>query len=140
MKYNRMLLAALVLTFAVSVLFSASCKKKEEAPAPEPEKVVFSMVSPSEGQTFHHGDSVFIRFSTSFSTTLHGFEVKIVNESDNDAVVFDKHLHKHGTKIEIDTFWVNNVHHHSDMHLEIGAIKDHEGNKDIKEVHFHCHP
>jgi len=40
----------------------------------------------------------------------------------------------------INTFWVNNVKHHSNMVLHIDAMTDHFGAFEQKSITFHCHP
>jgi hypothetical protein len=129
--------------FAATALVFASCKKEEttEEPTPTPApKVEFTITNPTDGGTYHLGDTVWVNVHIDYATELHGYEASIVNTSNSDEVVWESHLHDHGDMFMVEGFWVNNVTMHSDMELRIEAFIDHDGNSETETVHFHCHP
>lgn len=127
--------------FCVGILFTTSCSREDEKqPTPTTESVKFTLTSQIEGKTFNQGDTVWIKMELSYSQGLHGYEATIKNKTDKNTVVFETDEHVHGNTATITAFWVNTVKNHSDMYLAVKAIKDHDGNGDTKEYHFHCHP
>lgn len=138
MKNKNVILLSL---FFITLAFATSCKPDDNnnTPSPSP-SVVFTVTSPEAGKAYMQGDTIRIKAKLSFETELHGWELELKNKADNNKEVLKVEEHTHEKTVEIDTFWVNNVTMHSDMELVIYAIKDHEGNKDSKEIHFHCHP
>jgi hypothetical protein len=135
---NTILIAVLFTASAVSI---SSCKRKDDNPTPSTptSTVTFSISSPTEGATFHLGDTVWIKGTAVSINQLHGYALTLTNKTTN-AVVLNADDHVHGTTVTLDTFWVNNVADHSDMRLQIDAEIDHEGNKESKTINFHCHP
>lgn len=121
-----------------SILLFTSCKKDEET-TPEV-TVTFSITEPVAGTEFGLGDTVHMHVHITGSAELHGYEVNLINTSDGDTVVYENHLHDHGTSYSIEDFWVNDVDVHSDMVLQVKAFIDHDDNFKVKNVNFHCHP
>ena len=127
------------MSIAVIALSISSCTE-DENPVIENPQVEFSFQNPSSGTMFHGGDTVFIRGTITYPKNMHGYELSLVNSSQNDTTVFTEHKHIDSKSIEINTFWVNNVKHHSDMELHIDAMTDHFGAFERKTIKFHCHP
>jgi len=137
MKTNKLTLIAILLAFTSSF---TSCKDDDTEPVIETPPVQFDISSPTTGSMYHLNDTVFIKAKISHTEELHGYEVSIVNISQNDTLVFNKHAHLDGTDFQIDEYWINNVSGHSNMKLIIDAITDHSGAKESSELSFHCHP
>lgn len=142
MKQNKYSTIILAFFLVASMALVSSCKKNDDDNTTSPtETFSMSVSSPEEGATFHNGATVNINAEISNDTEMHAYEVKIVNKSNNNEVVFSKQEeHMHSKTYTISESWVNNVTMHSDMELEITVYIDHEGNTKTKSVHFHCHP
>ncbi len=128
--FNKILiLAVIALTVSIS-----SCKDDDVIPAVE-----FDFSSPIVHSQYSLGDTVHIMGMISWESELHGYNLSIKNET-KDSVVFTKHGHEDGNMIHVHAMWVNDVDGHSDMSLTIDALTNHDGAKETKVIHFHCHP
>jgi len=123
---------------ATATLLVTSCEKDEHNHEPEPEKATITINTPTEMQTFEEDETVSITGKIEYSKGLHGYQIIIRQKSDN-SVKFEKDEHAHGTSINFNESWTNNLHGHNDMELEVIAILDHDGNTTSKKVNFHCH-
>ncbi len=132
-------LKSIALGFMVAAtLFATSCDKDEKTQEPELEKATITITTPTESQTFESDETVSITGKIEYSKGLHGFQIVIRQKSDN-TVKYEKDVHAHGASINIDESWINNLHGHNDMELEVIAILDHDGKTSSKKVNFHCH-
>ncbi|MCB9262859.1 MAG: hypothetical protein H6607_10835 [Flavobacteriales bacterium] len=138
MKTHKISLYTVIAAFAI-IIFQA-CKEKEVDPPITEKKVVFNFTEPASGQMYGLNDTVHINGTISYEDELHGYEVTLVNLSNNDSMVFNEHAHIDGKELTVDHNWVNNVTGHSNMELRIDAFIDHEGNMKSDTIHFHCHP
>lgn len=122
-------------TSIVVALGLTSCKNEENP------NVEIKITSPSNGATFHHGDTVKITGTITSNTELHGYDVIIKNLSAGTIVEEMEH-HDHGANLTINHQWVNNVMDHSDMRAIIKVVVDHSGNETevADSVNFHCMP
>lgn len=137
---NKSIYIFFIALISVSLTFT-SCKDDDVVVDPPADPVVsFDFSSPASGTMFGKGDTIFIKGTISYETTMHGYELSIFNVSQNDTMVFNKHEHMDAKTFNIDEYWINNVDHHSDMKLRIDAVKDHMGTTETKEISFHCHP
>ncbi len=134
MFINKLKFATLAL-FTMLTLVVISCTKDE--PEPETPKVTFTVNSPFEGQEFQHNDTVKITGKIEYSNGMHGYNITIRNKADN-SVLFESDQHIHGSLLEFNESWVNNVTAHSELELEIAAVLDHDGNTASKKLTFHC--
>jgi hypothetical protein len=97
--------------------------------------------NPSEGQMFALNDDVNIGASITANFEIHGYEVKLFNESNNDSLMFENFVHQHSENVNVSEIWTNTVSSHSDVRIEVSALADHEGNeRETAIVHIHCHP
>ncbi len=137
MNFKNISIIAIVtlLTFSIN-----ACKDDEETVTPEPTAVTFDISDPVAGTMYGKGDTVFINGMISYDVEMHGYEINIINTSNNDTVVFNKHAHSDSKMFHIHEHWVNNVSGHSNMTLSIEALTDHSGASQTKEISFHCHP
>lgn len=133
-NYKFLVLLAAIITSLTS------CKDDETDPIVETPAVQFEISSPTTGAMYHLNDTVFVKAKITHTEELHGYEVSIINTSQNDTMVFNKHEHMDASSFDIDTYWVNQVTNHSNMKLIIDVMTDHSGTKETKEVSFHCHP
>lgn len=124
---------------ATATIYTTSCNKEEPKPEPEqPVTATITITSPSANQEFEHDETVNITGKIEHSEELHGYQIIIRKKSDN-SVQFQKEEHAHGTTVDFNESWVNDLHEHNEMELEVIAVIDHDGNTVSKKVNFHCH-
>lgn len=143
MKKNKLSTIITIVLLVATIVFASSCNKSEDGSStPEPtNSFSTNITSPEADKVFSSGATVKIEATISDDKELHGYAVRIINKSMNDAEVFkSEHKHMHSKSYTISEEWVNNVNHHSDMQAQIIAYVDHEGTERIKTVDFHCHP
>lgn len=139
-KLSTLLIALLLVATSATV---SSCNKSEDDNStPEPtDNFSAKVISPEAGKMFPSGATIKIETEISDDKEMHGYAVRIINKSMNDAEVFkSEHKHMHAKSYKISEQWVNNVNHHSDMQLQVIAYIDHEGTERVTKVNFHCHP
>lgn len=131
----------------VAVLTLTNCKKEEEHDHDHnhdlTENKVMNVVinTPTEDQMFGLNDVVTISGTVSGNFDLHGYEVKLFNESNSDSLMFESFTHGHSESINFSETWTNTVSDHSDVRVEVSALADHEGNdRETAVVNIHCHP
>lgn len=140
---NKISTIITVLLLVATTAFTSSCNKSDDDNTNTTPADNFSaqITSPEAGKVFPNATSVKIEATISNDKELHGYAVRIINKSMNDAEVFKtEHKHMHSKSYTISEEWVNNVTHHSDMQLQIIAYTDHEGTERVKTIDFHCHP
>ncbi|MFY0642877.1 MAG: hypothetical protein JXR19_00265 [Bacteroidia bacterium] len=131
---NKTLISILALTF----LMLSSCKE-DESMNPQND-ITINFAEPVASTMYGQGDTVYINGMISADMEMHGYEISLVNTSNNNTEVFNKHAHEDGLMFHIHEMWVNDVNSHSDMVLTITIDKNHEGDKETKTILFHCHP
>jgi len=115
-----------------------SCQKKNETTA-DPAKVTINITSPAKGQVYHNGDSVSINADITYTTELHGYEVKIIDTS-TGFVVYDQTEHVHDDHFSIRYTWADSVTKQTGLKLSIITAIDHDGNTAGKDVYFQYQP
>ena len=116
----------------------SSCQKKVDT-VPDANKVVMNITSPQAGQTFHNGDTVYIKATVNYPGELHGYEVKVVDTA-SGFIVYDEAQHIHDDKFVIDDKWVGTATQLTTLKLSISAIVDHNGDDARKELNFQIVP
>ncbi len=120
------------------ILLMAACQKKDETPV-QPNEVSVDIISPKQGQTYKYGDVVDINATVSYITQMHGYIIKIVDET-NGHVYFETEGHVHGDYFVVTEKWQNNIQHDVQLKLQLTAIIDHENNNATAEVSFNSQP
>jgi len=140
---NNSFFSALFL-FGAAAIFISSCKKEDDHHHDDPtveKNVTITVNNALEGLQFNLNQEIHFDITVTGNFEMHGWEIKLVNLSNNNAVVFEANAHDHGTSYSIDEHWTNNVTMMSDMELQIKVAKGHEESDGYatKNVHFHCH-
>lgn len=132
-------LKTLAFGLIATTIFASSCKKEvPQTNDQEQRQTTITITSPSENQEIEENATVNITGKIESSESLHGYEIIIRKKADS-TVHFYKEEHAHGTVINYTESWVNNLHGHNEMELEVKAILDHDGTSTSKKVNFHCH-
>jgi len=143
MKKIRIILLGLGVLFAFS-----NCKKDENEDHDhdhdhDVESKVMNVIidTPTEDQMFGLNDVVTISGTVSGNFDLHGYEIKLFNESNNDSLMYESFTHGHSESIDFSETWTNTVSDHSDVRVEVSALANHEGiERETETVLIHCHP
>lgn len=117
------------------LLAAISCRKdKEEESIPS---ASFTIVSPSEGQTFAFGDTIVLHAVINCPTAMHGWEGLAINTTSGDSI-WEADMHEHSAAYVIIDSLINQVDISSDMRWKLTAEVDHDGHTNSREIIFHC--
>lgn len=127
------------------ILALANCKKDDhddhDHDTTETKQMNVVINNPTADQMFELNDVVTISGSITANFDMHGYEVKLFNESNSDSLMFESFKHGHGESLDFNESWTNTVFDSSDVRVEVSALGDHEGNlKETEIIHIHCHP
>lgn len=114
------------------VSFLVSCQKADMDAVISETNIVeatsnVKIMSPYENQVFKKGDTVLLNASIHAEIEMHGYEMSLTTSTGD--IIYTNAEHSHGTEININTFWVNNLTEANDITLHITAVADHEGNE-----------
>lgn len=100
--------------------------------------IAFSIDKPLAGSAFKLNDTVLIDAMVSTDLTIHGYEIRIINETNIGEEVFKVEEHAHDKPLHIAESWLNNISDQSSMLLIITAIIDHDQTEISDTVRFNC--
>ena len=106
-----------------------SCHKQNHEMLPE-NKITVSQ--PVPGQVYHANDTVHITGIVSGNTSLHGYEVAILNATGDS--LFHTYNHTHASSIDVSEEWVNTQAMPGSLRIIITSAINHEGDNLTKEV------
>lgn len=134
------------LILGLSVMLALSnCKKDDhdDHDHDETETKLMNVVidTPTADQMYGLNDIVTVSGSITANFDMHGYEVKLFNESNSDSLMFESFTHGHGESMSFSETWTNNVSDSSDVRVEVSALGDHEGIERETETRLiHCRP
>lgn len=106
-----------------------SCHKTNNEMVPE-NKITVSQ--PMPGQVYHTNDTVHITGMVSGKTSMHGYEVTILNATGDS--LFHAHNHTHASSIDVSETWVTSQTTPGGLRVIITSAINHEGDNLTKEV------
>jgi hypothetical protein len=118
--------------FALIVL--AACKHKHDHPQTE-EPINIQVINPKADSVYQSGNRIAINIAMSFRYEMHGYHLKLTNET-NPNLVIELKKHTHGQTFSIDTAFTPNVTAETQYKLWVLAEKDHDGNGTEKAIYF----
>lgn len=121
----------------ISVLLLSACKK--ETTLETQVSAYICIIHPQENDTILFGDTLQFNGTISGSEALHGYLVTFTNLITNHPIlsmVNDEHL----SNYSFNYSYTNNFTDTTAVRLNIEVIKDHEGNKEIKQRTVICLP
>ena len=95
--------------------------------------------SPVEHTSYDQGDTVQVAGMAIAEEDLHGYDLYILNKTSGDTV-FSFKEHAHSDTLDIMHQWIVDVVEQSDMELGIVVTLDHDENKQVQTLEFHCIP
>jgi len=135
-----------IIMLGLSVILALTNCKKDNHDDNDPDTTETKQMNvvinnPTADQMFELNDVVTISGSITANFDMHGYEIKLFNESNSDSLMFESFTHGHGESLDFNESWTNTVSDSSDVRVEVSALGDHEGNlKEIETVQIHCHP
>lgn len=131
MKYNYLLALAILALLA-------SCQRSDDV-APDAANVTITVANPAEGQTFRHGDTVFVNAAVQYVSELHGYELTISDAADS-TVFFSEDDHVHDDHFSISRYWVDTLRQPADLEVRLTAEIDHNGHEASKTIRIKSQP
>lgn len=129
---------------AFTVITVVACKKHKEDDHTDdhgttPVTATISVTTLNEGDTIQSGEMMHISGTITSNAEMHGYQLLIHNHN-TMTDVHTTEAHEHAATYSFDEHWTNNVSDTSNMMLKITAVKDHDGNQEIKTINFVCLP
>lgn len=128
MKFTKAMLA-----FAACGILFTACKKDEETTPHHHNEVTIEITKPTTNAYVFCNDTNPLEVHIHATEQIHGYEVKLINTTDN-SVVWEKHDHIHGTHVEITDNIVSTICAETPAKLEVTAIVDHDGNTKVASI------
>lgn len=122
----------------LALVVFCGCQKKDTTPV-QTDKVSVAISSPVEGQIYRKGDTVKINAAVSYISELHGYELKLINKSNNQEL-FMTDQHSHSDKYNVSAIWVDTLTSATTLKLELVVEVDHNGNTTTKEINLQSQP
>jgi hypothetical protein len=127
----KKILSSLLLAILV---FTACTKHKDDVEDTSP-KATILFESPMQGAFYNSGDSVLIKGTASYTTTIHGYDL-VIHKATDTATLYFKHFHDHKAVVEINTKWKAESISNANLQAEVILYLDHEGHTGSKKVGF----
>jgi hypothetical protein len=139
MKKINFLLIGLIIIIGLT-----NCKKEvnddnvlEET---EVKKMNVVIDNPIADQTYALNEVITITGSITANFDMHGYEIKLFNESNSDSLMFESFTHGHGESMNFVELWSNTVSEHSNVRVEVSALGDHEGiERETETLLIYCY-
>ncbi|PWL23500.1 MAG: hypothetical protein DCO96_15695 [Fluviicola sp. XM-24bin1] len=120
-----------IIYFAFAAIAITACQKEEvvdehnhDHSSNEPISITFN--SPNENETFNFNEEVSVSGWISRNGQIHGYTVELINQSNQDSVLYSHDVHDHGSEMEFSDLWTNNLQDTSSVLIRITAFGDHE--------------
>jgi hypothetical protein len=120
----------------ILVFIAVSCKKEEEDTAVT---ATISITSPSANDTISYGQAVHLQGTINGSAEMHGYIITFTNQTTGNPI-YSQVYDSHSNAYTINDSWTNNVSDTTTIKLLIDVEKDHDGNKETKELFVVCLP
>ena len=124
----------LISTSILSVILFTACTKHSEDVEDRSPKADIQFESPTTGAFYNSGDSVLIKGTASYTSTIHGYDL-IIRKASDTATLFFAHVHDHKADLQINTKWKADVSR-TNLQAEVVLYLDHEGHTDSRKVGF----
>lgn len=125
----------------IIVIVLTNCKKEvsDDSTSDETKQITVVINTPIAEQVYNFNNVVTVSGSITANFDMHGYEIKLYNESNSDSLMFESFTHGHGESMNFSKTWTNNVSDHSDVRVEVSALSDHEGiERETEVVHIYC--
>lgn len=124
----------IVSAIILSAFLLAACTKHNDDLEDLSPKATIQFESPTAGAFYNLGDSVLIKGTASYTSTIHGYDL-IVRKASDTATLFFVHVHEHKADLQINTKWKADVSN-ANLQAEVVLYLDHDGHTDSRKVGF----
>jgi len=124
----------LITLFILSAVFLSACTKHNDDIEDLSPKADLQFESPTAGAFYNIGDSVLIKGTASYTSTIHGYDL-IIRKASDTTTLFFVHVHDHNANLQINTKWKADVSN-TNLQAEVILHLDHEGHTDSRKVGF----
>lgn len=90
-------------------------------------EITISVTNPTENSAFDFGQTVTIDGTIASNMTIHGYTVTLINNSNQDSVLYLNEVHSHDSNLTVSDTWTNDLADTSNVTLRIVALGNHEG-------------
>lgn len=122
-----------ILSIFTAIIFTA-CQKKDDT-QPDLQKVVINLLSPTDAQTLHTGDTLHMDADVTYPSELHGYEIEL-SDSATGNVFFSDDEHVHSDHFSIRETWPDTLSQNTRLMLKITVEVDHDGHEATKTVYI----
>ena len=129
---NKLKSTTVWVMIAVLSLLATACKKNKTEEVEN--EVTITLMHPNEGDTVASMVNYMIHGSINATQEIHGYRISLRDELQQ--VYLDTTYDVHATSLTIHEMWMNQVVDTAKMTLTVDVVKDHEGNHQLKTVHF----
>lgn len=91
----------------------------------EEKEIHVNIEAPYNEQTFDYNEELKINGAVSANFLLHGFHVRLFNQTNSDSLLFESYVHDHGDVLEFSESWINNLPHDSQIRIEVSGFGNH---------------
>jgi len=121
-----------VLFFALAAVALSACEKEDHDHdhhdhGDSNDPIVIAFTSPTENQVYNFGDAVSVTGTISRASVIHGYTVEIINQSNQDSVLYTNNVHSHDSQLQFNDTWTHNLPDTSTVLIRVVALGDHEG-------------
>ncbi|XOV67630.1 MAG: hypothetical protein ACFHU9_00390 [Fluviicola sp.] len=91
------------------------------------ESIAITFNTPNENESFDFNETVNVEGWVIGTSHVHGYTVELINQSNQDSILYSHEVHDHGNELQFIESWTNNLSDTSDVLIRIEAFGDHEG-------------
>ncbi len=132
-----------IIFFALAAIVLLGCEKEDvggnNVNPTGSDAITITFNTPNENESFDFNEVVSVTGWVSKASQVHGYTLELINQSNQDSVLYSHDVHDHGAQIEMNDTWTNNLSDTSNVLIRVTAFGDHEGNtSEIAERSITC--
>lgn len=120
-----------ILILALGALTLTACNKDEPGDGHNHDHgggnpIMFTFNTPNENESFDFNQAVTAEGWITSTSGVHGYIIELLNQSNQDSVLYTHEVHDHGNELQFNDTWTNNLQDTSTVMIRIVAFGDHE--------------
>jgi hypothetical protein len=119
------------LFISMMALLIVACNKKEPGENNPSnignESIAITINTPNENESFDFNETVSVEGWVIGTSHVHGYTVELINQSNQDSILYSHEVHDHGNELQFQETWTNNLSDTSTVLIRVEAFGDHEG-------------
>jgi len=122
-----------IFIIALSAIALTACNKDEPGDGHdhdhgENDPIMITFNTPNENESFDFNEVVTAEGWIMRASNVHGYTVELLNQSNQDSVLYTHEVHDHGNELHFNDTWTNDLSDTSTVMIRIVAFGDHEAN------------